>query len=323
MRGGTFGALALVATACGEPDDGGATPVTQPGTPDLVFTDANNYAFTVELTLATTELKAGSNVLVDWSGTSTDFRGRPFEPTEVDKVTIAAIDLDNDALIGAINGNSLQMGSIATYYEVVPESASSASFSDFQILGNNTFQYESQFVPGFAPSWLVSLWKDNERGVAEILASQFLEPVEGADDVLAWNDGSATLDFDPDLGAAPIVTVAGAETWSLDWSAVLNDVNGSPFDPEKGDTLRIAHLPVADAAAAEAALLQLDLVASEMYFLDVYGMRTVPDLSAATTVEGTPFPGFTTDGVWLVSIECTALVCFSPAPMLLAVVQVQ
>ncbi len=303
---------------------GGGDPLEPtPASPDLVFTDANTYDFTATLELETTELAAGENIVIDWSGTSIDFRGRPFDPLDVDKVTIAAMDLDHDALIEAINLNSLQMESILTYYEVSPVAQTSVAFDAFTVIGVNTFPYAEDFVPGFAPSWLMSLWKENAQGVLEILSSSFVEPVPDAAGTLRWTDDLARLDFDPDLGAEPIRTVSGADAWSLDWSAVTVDVNGAPYDPLRGGTLRISHLPVADVESAEDALLQLDLVATEMYFADVFGLRAIEDLSAAQTNDGTSFSGFTTDGVWLVSIECTQLACFSPAPLLLAVVEVQ
>jgi hypothetical protein len=133
------------------------------------------------------------------------------------------------------------------------------------------------------------------------------------------------LDFDVDLtSAAPIQTTADAPPYTLTWAAVTTDVNGAEFDDLLGDTLRITHLDVPDVASAEAVFLQLDIVADQMYFLDVYGDESVPDLSSAVSLpDGSPFPGFTSDGVWLVGIECTDISCFSPAPLLLAVVEAE
>jgi hypothetical protein len=314
-------ALSLLA-ACGReqddtgPFDGGTA------SPDLVLRDENNYDFVASLALEKAPAAEGADVVVDWSGIDTDYRGRPFDPADVDQLTIAAIELDNEALVAAIDSNGLNQEDIIRYYQGFPDNQTSMTFGELSILGQ-PFDHEVEFVPGYSPSWLLTLWKEDARGVLEILSSQLVEPAPGAPAVAPWTNGTATLTFDPDLGAPPLRTVADAAAWSLDWSELTVDVNGAPYDPLLGDTLRIAHVAQSDPADVEADLLRLDLVADGTWFLEVFGLRTVEDLSAATALDGSPFPGFTADGTWLVGLECTQLSCFSPAPLALAVVEVE
>jgi hypothetical protein len=48
--------------------------------------------------------------------------------------------------------------------------------------------------------------------------------------------------------------------------------------------------------------------------VDAYGLSSAA-LSDCTDADGAPFPGFSSDGTWLVGLSCLA--CSSPAPLLL------
>jgi len=80
-------------------------------------------------------------------------------------------------------------------------------------------------------------------------------------------------------------------------------------------------------AQVEEVFLRVDTEADELYYLSsldgtpVVQGETDADLMLATDADGNPFPGFTTDGIWLLGIEC--LSCLSPAPLALSIVEVQ
>ncbi len=317
-------AVVLALSACNGDKDAGETDEPAADGETLLFLDGNNYDYTATLELSSLDVQAGADCTVDWSGFTTDYRGRPVDPLEVSRVTLAAIRLDHDTLITRINDNSLTQGDIGDYREAYPSGVTSMQLSEMSIIGAD-FIVAEDFVEDDR-SWLLTLWKDNDRGVSEILTSLFVVPLDtSTNTVISVTNTSATLTFDADLTtSAAIVTVADADAYALNWTGVNTDVHGATFDALKADTLRIAHLPVETVAEAEALFLQLDIAATETYYLTVFGVESVPDLSAAREIsDATPFPGFTSDGIWLLSFECTDLSCFSPAPLLLAVVEVQ
>jgi hypothetical protein len=312
-----FLAIGAAAGCNGGGDDTGGEPATT-----VVLTDENNYSYTAELTLASTDLQSRSDATVDWSAIDTDYRGRPLDPTDVDRLTLASINANADELIDKINNNELIQSDVDNFREYFNESGgTSAQFSEFTVLGDQ-FVPANEFVEDASVSWLLTLWKLNELDVYEILSSQIVVPTDAsATTLVTFDNNSAILDFDADLSTAPVVTtVAGTPPYALNWATLSEDVHGTEFDDLYADTLRISHLDVPDVAAAEEVFLQLDIAADEMYVAESYGVRSIPDLSVAESFDGEPFPGFTADGIWILTFECTDLSCFSPAPMFVAVV---
>ncbi len=336
MKYGALVALVMLA-ACN--DGGDKETGAESCGPDLKFTEANNYTYVAELSLESVTVGAEEDATVDWSGMTTDFRGRPLAPTDVTRITMARFGLDHVAAIDGINSNSISQSEIDNYIEYLPAPGeTSALLTAFTTSGLDGF-FEPASPPTLglneAPeaSYLMTLWKTNELGNYEIAMSMFVVPILGdASHTIPVTDTSASLAFTADLQTPEtICTTAGAPIYSLDWSAVSTDALGKPYSPILGDLLRITHLPQEDIGDVEAVFLELDVAASETYFgyksvgtdANPFGYFDIEDLGAAETVDGTPFPGFTTDGTWLVDIECASTECFSPAPLLLAVIEVQ
>jgi hypothetical protein len=303
---------------------GGSDPTETVPAETVVLTDENNYSYEAELTLTSTELMAGNVNTVDWSGITVDYRGRGLAPSEVDRVTIASMSMDAATLIDKIDRDELTQEDVADYREHLNTSgATSAPFDAFAVI-EAPFHPETEFLEDDSQTWLVTLWSLNERDVYEILSSQLVVPRDDSPNtVLPWTNDVATLAVDADLSTAPAaVTVPGEDRYALNWATVELDVHGAPFDEYYADTLRIAHFDATDVAQIEAAFLQLDVAAAETWYADVWTLRSLGDLSAATTLDGAAFPGFSEDGTWIVSLECTDDACFSPAPKYLAVVAV-
>src|SRR5688500_13989340 len=96
---------ALVGCSCDGGTDNGETGLTTADGETLIWLDSINYSYTAELTLDVLDMQAAADCVIDWSGIDTDYRGRPLDPTDVDRVTIASISLTHDELIAKINAN--------------------------------------------------------------------------------------------------------------------------------------------------------------------------------------------------------------------------
>ena len=148
---------------------------------------------------------------------------------------------------------------------------------------------------------------------------------EGKKSSSLFDDDSAQLDFDVDLQSADALCsapdVAGT---TIDWSGVTNDAYGRPLDLALVNNLVIGHVAEENLDDVEELFLRLYEEADQVYDLDVNSL-TFADLSGAVSrLDGTStFGGFTADGTWVVAIECTRQECTNPAPLLLAVIEVE
>ncbi len=321
MRSIGFIAL-MAAVACGGKDKDPDL------SPDLVMEDANNYSYAGTMEITGVDVAAQSDPLVDWCSLTTDIRGRAVNPNAVDRLILIELELTQAEALEKIEKNDLTQQDTVTQWIFQNETAAvcSANLSEFAILSNN-FRPED-FVES-TNTWLLSAtYFDPEYSQFDFAMTKFVTPVAAETNTdIALTDDSASLDFDADLSAPALQTSASFDSYTLDWSAVTQDVNGAEWDDEKGNRVLIGKVDAKNIGDVEDIFLRVDSEASELYRLydDENGVllvsgETSADLMLATDEAGNSFPGFTTDGIWLVGVECTS--CTSPAPLLLSVVEV-
>lgn len=260
---------------------------------------------------------------VDWSALTTDLRGRPVDPAAIEQVYLVEfVDFTKEELVEKIEANDLyQSDTEEAYIFDNANGVTSTPMSTFSILSDEFDP--TTFVEDDSRVWLVSLI-NHPDGANDVLQSKFITPLDAESNTrLAFTDNCTTLDVEVNMDdpIPPVTPEGGGNTWTLDWSAVTTDVNGRTWDALLGDKLQIGHFDAEDVSEVEAEFLRLDSEADQFYTLDVFGKTGVADLSDATDDSGAAFAGFTTDGVWVVAIACTT--CLSPAPMYLAIVDVQ
>jgi hypothetical protein len=320
--------LCLALAACGgDKDDttGDTGPTGTTGTPpsaDLVFTDANNYTFESDLQISAVEVAPETDLLIDWSGVTTDIRGRSVDPTQVEQILFVEFGATQAEVLTKIDANDLQQSDALNQYLYFNNGQTSIQASDLSILGN-PFDLEL-LKPESSKTWLLSLTNIVDSRF-DFLMNTFVVPTEGSKNTMVvLDDSSATLTFEVDLQSAPALrTSSSFDEYTLDWSAATKDVFGRDLDVGLVTRLIIGKVATDDISAVEADFLQLYELADELYTQDVNGL-TFANLSGATLQSDgtTPFAGFTADGTWVVGIECTRQECTNPAPLLLSVVEV-
>ncbi len=306
----------------GAAGDGGAITATS----ELVYTDANNYSYVADLQIQSQEVAAGADSLVDWSGMSVDMRGRSVDPTGVDRVMLVAFNISKDDVITAINNNSLLQSDVRVYYQFDnTDGATSASLTDFSILGNDFIPSQDMIEhPGETWTWLVSTM-DEANGRIDVLSTTFVDPLDSSSNQdIAFGNDTAVLDFTVDLHSADaLYAIAGEPDTSFNWAGATTEAGGQPFDEAKASRLLIGHIRGATVSDVEANVLTVLDTADELFYADAYGKDEVLLSEAEERTTGATFAGFDTDGVWLVGIECTNQTCLSPAPLLMTVVEAQ
>lgn len=303
----------------GDDDD---DTTTMPPSGDMVFTDANNYTFESEFQIGTVEVAPETDLLIDWSGLTTDIRGRSVDPLDIDQLLFVQFGATQAEILTKIDANDLQQSDALNQYLSFTTGVDNLMLSEMSILGN-PFDL-GLMVEDANKTWLLSLTNIVDARF-DFLMNTFVVPTAGSKNTMVViDDDSASLTFDVDLSSAPALqTAAGLPAYTLDWSAATTDVFGRELNLALVSRLIIGKVATDDLTQVEAEFLQLYENAEELYTLDVNGL-TFADLSGATEqTSGAAFGGFTADGTWVVGIECTRQECTNPAPLLLAVVEVQ
>lgn len=309
--------FALTAAVVGCSSAGGGGCNGGKGAANLVFTDENNYHYFGELAIDAVEIQPESDATVDWSGVTVDIRGYDLAAADVTQLAVLGVTENLATTIDLIEKNELDATQDAYLFDNA--GGSSALLSEFNIIG--AYLDIDFLVDDPEQTWIVSML-DVQNGITNLLMSTVFVPTTGSTEtVIALDNDSASLAVDIDFHSAPaIVTTADSGPYSLDWTDVTVDVFGHEFEPLLGDQLMIGRYDTEDIGEVEAGFLQLDTNAVELYQVNVYGVTSV-DLEDAVDDAGTAFPGFTTDGTWLVGVICTT--CITPVPLLLSIVDVQ
>lgn|GEM_PF-2740898 len=302
-------AWALVLVACGGAE-----------TPTIWLDDASNYAFSGEINAETMDIAPQQHLDVDWGDLTLDIRGRNTDPsTDIGELALVSFYMPEADLMQALANNDLMQSDIRDYriFENL-EGVTTASSSAFSVVGNpfdKTLLTESE-----TSTWTLVAMR-GAGSEAEVASLAVLTPTEGeTNSSVALDNASATLDFTADLqSAVPVVATSGT-AYTLDWSEITQDSTGHEYASNTFDRLTVAHILNDDIDELEAQFVQLLELADSLYRLDIYGRDSL-SLDELEDQDGTPFTGFTTDGTWLIALECPA--CLSPAPLVLTAVDVQ
>ena len=286
---------------------------------DLEMKDTNNFKMgeASDMTLAHTEVLAQQDFCVDWSAMTTDIRGRPLVPSEIEQVLLVIFDKDEQTLVSEIvDDNYVPAAGSEPYVFDNVDGGTEACLSEMSALGV-PFPLE-ELVASEGRTWLLSLIKlpDGRKDVQQTMVIVPSASAPASDAV--FEDGLSSIALDVSLDAPPIETGADLGPYTLDWSRLKKDTNGKPWDNLVGDQLFIVNYD-GTPADIEADFLLFDYNATAVYDLSVRG-KTSARLDEAADAQGNPFPGFTTDGTWVVGITCST--CISPVPLAMAVVNV-
>ncbi len=290
----------------------GRSMVAAPPT-DLVLDQANNYAWSGTLTLANTDVAAGTDFTVDWSGLTTDLYGRSFEG--VDHLTLVSGAMSGEDLAQLVITDQYRQSDISAHYQMeVLDGATTAHADDLLTLGVSVDVERLAEDP--SQSWLLMWWDHDARPILTMVRQ--ISPRETVtDSSVAVVDGQTTLTNTVDLHTAPPLVATAGPPGSLDWSSVTHDAHGNEMGSV--DEVEVARFDVAAVADVEPLFDRLHDEAAELYRATVDPGTTSLALDLAADDAGAAFGGFTTAGVWVVALRCS--ICSGP-PLAAAVVEV-
>lgn len=288
----------------------------------IYLREENNYSFAGELTFGYQEVQLGEDVLFTWDQMTTDIQGHEFLGCdEVDELSLIWFRyLTYDDLIDKTTCDNIFMSDaevIALGYEDHPSDCE-MWMSEFVVPPSNPFYPETYFVSDEGV-WFMRI----TTGSTDTRMATLIVPSETSTnhEVDLQND-SSSLSFSGSIGTT--ITVPPAPSYIVDWSLLLEGAASDGCEPSEissADQLWIARYSGLTIADLEAELLDLELLAEEVYVADAGGITNVPLESGATNLaDGSAFPGFGAGELWVIALRATY--SNNPAPVFLGAVEV-
>ncbi len=301
-------ALALFGAACHVDADAPVLPCS-----DCVLANRNNFAYTSELDIGSSPLRAETDATIRWDTLTRDVRGGAIDPRrDLDEARLIAFrDLDPDTLAYAIAHDELDQADVSVFVTCTPTDAACA-LSDFGMFGN-TLDIQQYFQEGYG-TWLLALGKHGAPGADALM---FLDADAETDVIEAHiTDTTSRLSVDVDLDTlTPLVVPLGNPDLTMDWSALTRDGLGDELDHATLDELWVARFAETPEELASD-VFSLEERAQVSWTLDVSGLGAA---SLADLVGTGAFSGIDYAGTWLLALRCRT--CTNPAPRFVTVLE--
>ena len=286
-----------------------AEPIEPCETP-CALSDDNNFSYAADLDVTSVPLEEYGDVVVDWSGLTTNFYGKPIDPAvDIEEAWLVVFTNQTaDEVAEGIANDTLDQGDISLY-TTCESKTQRCALSEFNIGG--VYPNPQTYFEDEQGAWLVSLLDASSNGFHSLM---FLDADPSASGTAAtFDDGTALLQADVDLASLDVVHLQEGAELELDWGGLTTDPLGNEVAVHKLDELLLGRYDQ-DLETLQDEFFFLRDIAAETWGLGI-SERTEITLDE---VEGdTPFTGITDEGTWLLALFCTT--CQNPAPRFLTV----
>jgi len=306
------GLLATLASCTGKDSD---TGTCEPGTVSL--SDNQNFSYSGDLTLPVYTTVSGADVEICWDEVINDLQCHGMDPTtEIDNVAMVRFPLlSREDIQTDLSNNDLQQSDVGGYISYEPEDGETCINLDSMTLFGTEVDIADQYNQD-AESYMLLLATGTEIGVGtRMLAFLDPDPDSTATDV-SVEEGCSVLDFEADVESSDSPTLCGEDSWPVEWSTLTTDGLGNELKLSDVDNLSLGFYQGASVSDLESQFLDLELIATTWWSMDLEDGVTT-DLAEATTTDGSAFDGFDGDGVYVLALRCTD--CYNPAPLFLTV----
>ncbi len=320
MRSSTLRALLAVSVpglACSA--DGGSSSSSR-GT--LVLSDAANYQSTSALTLPAVQTAVGVDLEICWDAMVNDIRCHEVNAlADVDNVAMLRfVNMTTDQVQQRLGAGELPQSELDGYFDYNTDHAgtctqlSSMEFFGTPIeVGQDVADEEAVYVLVFT---------DGTTPGVGALGMLLFQPTASSDNTrIDAVSGCGTLDFTADIESAERVVVARDGPWLVDWRDVSVDGLGNALASTGIDSVLIGFYEGTTVAELEAQVFDLELIATEMWEVELAEAGFTADLGEAKSrTDGAAFAGFEGgEGTWILALMCST--CQNPAPLVLSVLE--
>jgi hypothetical protein len=287
--------------------------------PTVLLADANNYGFVGVIDGPSHVVASGVNIELCWDQLALDIQCHELDPAaDPQLVSLVRFGSLSEAEVEEQLGNDTIDGTAmsgALFYEIQGDETC-AQLEDFDFNGT-LVDIEEQFYEG-GGTYMLVVGGSNVPS-EELMTLDFLVPTVGEETAeVAVLDACTSLDATADLVSLdPLTLRSGGSSWVVDWGSLTTDGIGNPMTISNIDQLMLGHYADLSVSDLEAGFLDIELIADQLYYLDVGGTLEA-DLAEASGDSGA-FTGFTEGGTWLLALRCST--CMHPAPKFLTIVQ--
>ena len=332
---------------------GGSSNAAECSSGTLKVQAASNYTFSSEIKLTPRSVKPKSELTFDWSQLSSDFLGRPANPTtDIDSVLLVVFNLTLQQLEDTLNADDGTVGTktAAVLQLLTNQAVTSKSLYDFGVPGTPEKTYRTEAsVKASVDEYLDPAIRDPSTHIIAVMPSQGTQAgknlrmiqtlqlddtssttkvdIVGSTRITAAESGhsggtqgpSASITYDVDLRhLAPIRVPQGQAGLSVDWSAMTDNGLGHPWLARSISRVFVGHY-TQSLAELETQFFDLETIATDLYTLHVDNDDPV-SLTGLKTAGGKAFSGVDDTGVWVLALSCSDF-CSSPAPWYLTVLK--
>lgn len=273
--------------------------------PDLVVTDDNVHHFEATWTFARTQTAVGERLSLDWSRVTSDAYDAPHEASTFTSAALVRLGADPDEVERRLGTDELDAVLLDRW--------------GAGISGQTSLRTDD--LEGFDPAalvedsdqtWLFALG-DLEGQRFELLVGLVLLPTATqAGTLITVPNGSASVAWQGRIDGDQLRTTGGLGDYTLDWSAITTDGYGKPYNPALATELFVGRYDdVSEADDLGGRLLDLRATSSAWWTAGVAGRSQI----ALAELQGDDgaFPGFASDAVYVVGVNCST--CLGPAPL--------
>jgi len=331
-RGGTSGGGGR--GGAGGTGTGGASDPATDGSNDadadvvrLFMRDANNYTAAVSLTIPVVQTAAGIDLRVCWNGLAKDLQCHDIAPGNgIDNVAFLQIpNMTRAQVAAALAVGQLDASRISKYFDYHTAQTPSTPCADLSQLrlGATSLVPATDYIEASTTTYLLLFGTGTAPGVGS-RSMLFLQPTSASTvNMVQAVDACAANAFQlaATLGEPLSIARTDSSRWLLDWGQVTRDSFGNAVSFAKLDALQIGFYQNLTAADLQARFVDIDLIATSTYEIQIpVDARSVDLAGARLRGTGAVFPGFTrTDGVWSVAVRCSR--CQTSQPDVFSVLQ--
>jgi len=288
----------------------------------LIASPEENYQYSSALTPAPpVHVKPDSELLFDWSGVTTDFRGRPVDLDTVDMVEITlwaetplsfSQKLNDDSLANPVVIMSIDPTNHETSGSILNAMVPAGHLDENTIL--SYLSIANYPPPNYVYAAMVATGFDYGQGTYMLGMFQ-LDP-NSTNTTVNITSESIQFDYSVSIASRPATYVPpGVGAMTIDWTNLKVNAAEGEFIPSSITELRIASYTESP-EELEAEFAHLDEIAVEMYDAPI-DAGTKISLDRAKTSDGKPFAGIDATHTWLLALNCGS--CQSPAPWYMTV----
>jgi hypothetical protein len=311
-------ATTTLLSSCSDADD-----PSDSGDAAIVLHNENNYRSSASLSLPAVETASAVDLDICWDEVRSDLLCHDLEPQ---------VDLDNVALLRFLHlserdveqrltAGELPQSEVAGYLAYPTDHESTCTtLSAMSFLGTE-IEVEEEYTESSDHTYMLLLAEGTIPGVGA-KAMMFLRPTQDSSNTrVEAQPGCGLLDFSADLASAEPVAVPTRGPWVVDWRNITRDGQANDIVFARIDTALIGFYEGMTTADLEEQIMDLELVATEMWEIELAGGRKADLSTAESRQDGAAFWGFerNSDGLWLFGLLCST--CQNPAPVVLSVLE--